>query len=275
MFRKAFMMQKQKGANVLGYASVPGMRLRPLPLWDLEAASRVQQKLFPERMPQAPGWEFAGLCRPARMLAGDYYDVFALTPGQVGLALGDVAGKGVGPALVMASLHALIRSRLALYGGDLPRLMHELNQYLFASLPEDMFVTLFLGVLDERTGRLRYVNAGHGHPILVTAQGQEPARLTTASALLGVLPDAAYAEGEVHLPPGSLLALFSDGVTDAVNEWGQSFQVQRLLEVLSSASSLSAVTVLARVLAAVERFVGVSELRDDLAVLVIRRESPG
>src|SRR6516165_5841808 len=117
-------------------------------------------------MPEAPGWQFAGLCRPARMLAGDYYDVFDLTPGHVGLALGDVAGKGVGPSLVMASLHAMIRSRLAHYCGDLPRLMHELNQYLFASLPEDMFVTLFLGVLDERTGRLRYVNAGHGHPIL-------------------------------------------------------------------------------------------------------------
>ena len=80
---------------------------------DLEAASRVQRKLFPERMPEASGWEFAGLCRPARVLAGDYYDVFDLTPGYVGLALGDVAGKGLGPSLVMAGLHAMIRSRLA------------------------------------------------------------------------------------------------------------------------------------------------------------------
>jgi phosphoserine phosphatase RsbU/P len=238
---------------------------------DLEAASRVQRKLFPERMPEASGWEFAGLCRPARVLAGDYYDIFDLTPGHVGLALGDVAGKGLGPSLVMAGLHAMIRSRLAQYADDLPRFMQELNQYLFASMPDDMFVTLFLAVLDERTGRLRYVNAGHPHPVLVTAKDPQPARLTTAGALLSVLPDVDYAEGAVYLEPGSVLALFSDGITDAVNGEGQSFQEQRIIQILRGAGSAPAATVLSRILAAVDRFVGMSELRDDIAVIVIRR----
>jgi sigma-B regulation protein RsbU (phosphoserine phosphatase) len=273
MFQNVFATQKQEGENAFSDASVQGMRLQPLHLRDLEAASRVQQKLFPERMPEAPGWEFAGLCRPARMLAGDYYDVFDLAPGQVGLALGDVAGKGLGPSLIMASLHAMVRSRLAQYARDLPRLMQELNQYLIASIPDDMFVTLFLGVLDERTGRLSYVNAGHPHPLVVTAEGQTPVRLTTADALLGVLPAVRYAEGQVQLPPGSMLALFSDGITDARDAMGQSFQELRIIELLSGAASFPAATVLARILAAVERFVGVSELRDDMAVLVIRRES--
>ena len=174
MFRNVSASQKTEGENVMGCAPVQGIHSRLLQVRDLEAASRVQQKLFPERMPEVPGWEFAGLCRPARMLAGDYYDVFALTPGHVGLALGDVAGKGLGPSLVMASLHAMVRSRLASYSGALPGLMQELNQYLLRSLPEDMFVTLFLGVLHERSGRLSYVNAGHPHPLLVTAEGQEP-----------------------------------------------------------------------------------------------------
>jgi serine phosphatase RsbU (regulator of sigma subunit) len=244
----------------------------PLQLGDLEAASRVQRKLFPERMPQADGWEFAGLCRPARLLAGDYYDIFDLAPGQVGLALGDVAGKGLGPSLVMASLHAMIRSRLSQSTDALPRLLHELNQYLFASIPDDMFVTLFLAVLDEPTGRLNYVNAGHPHPVLVAANGQG-VRLTTAGPLLGVLPDAAYTSGEVPLQSGSLLAVFSDGVTDALNQNGEAFQTQRIIELLSRAGSSSAATVLSRILTAVEQFVGISELQDDIAAMVIRRKS--
>jgi sigma-B regulation protein RsbU (phosphoserine phosphatase) len=273
MLRNVWLAPNEEDEHGIEYASVHGSRLRPWQRRDLQAARRVQQKLFPERMPQTRGWEFAGVCRPARMLAGDYYDVFDLTPGFVGLALGDVAGKGLGPALVMASLHALIRSRLAHYGRALPLLMHEVNQYLFASIPDDMFVTLFLGVLEERTGRLAYVNAGHPHPVLVTSQGQQVVRLTTAGALLGVLPQIQYTEGEVQLPPGSLLALFSDGIPDAQNERGQRFQEQRILQVLSGASSLPAATVLSRILAAVECFVGVSKLRDDRAVLIVRRES--
>jgi sigma-B regulation protein RsbU (phosphoserine phosphatase) len=261
--------QHADGNNPAGSAS----NEESLQAWDLEAASRVQRKLFPERMPEASGWEFAALCRPARLLAGDYYDIFDLAPGRVGLALGDVAGKGLGPSLVTASLHAMIRGHLPQHAGGLPRLMRELNQYFFSCIPDDMFVTLFLAVLDEETGRLTYVNAGHPHPVLVMAEGQGAVRLPTAGALLGVLPDLAYTAGEVHLQPGSVLALFSDGVIDARNENGETFQEQRIIELLSGAGSLSAAAVLARMLAAVERFVGMSQLRDDIAVMIVRRES--
>jgi len=269
MFQNLCAAQPQDGEDLTQFAS----NQEPLQAWDLEAASRVQQKRFPERMPEAFGWEFAGLCRPARVLAGDYYDIFDVAPGRVGIALGDVAGKGLGPSLVTASLHAVIRSRLSQYSDALPHLMHELNQYLFASIPDDMFVTLFLAVLDEETGRLRYVNAGHPPPLLVTAERDEPVRLATAGALLGVLPDVRYVEGEVSLPPGSLLALFSDGVIDARNEEGDTFQESRIIKLLKGVGTSSAATVLSRILEAVERFATLSELRDDMAMVIIRRES--
>src|SRR5262249_62072222 len=123
-----------------------------------EAAWTAQQNLFPRQLPAAPGWEFAAACRPARAVAGDYYDLFKAAPGRLAVALGDVAGKGLGPALVMAGLHALVRCRLSQMSDRLPALVEELNPYLLGSTPADLFVTLFLAVLDAPTGRLRYVH---------------------------------------------------------------------------------------------------------------------
>jgi phosphoserine phosphatase RsbU/P len=247
---------------------------QPLQLHELEAARQVQQKLFPNQMPMASGWEFAALCRPARILAGDYYDVFDLGSGRIVLAIGDVAGKGLGPSLVMAGLHAMIRSRIYQYVDQLPECMHELNRYLLASTPEDMFVTLFLGVLDTETGRLTFVNAGHPQPILLDLETRQDLHLSQGGALLGVLSGVRYEQGEVYVQPGNLLTLFSDGVADARNEKGERFEELRLLEVLVGACSSPAVALLSGILAAVERFAVCSQ-QDDIALIIIRRHFPG
>lgn len=243
-------------------------------LRDLEAASQVQQKLFTRQMSAAADWEIACHCRPAQVLAGDYYDVFRLRPDQVALALGDVAGKGLGASLVMAGLHAMVRSRLPHYAGTLNQFMKEINQYLMGSTPDGMFVTLFLGVLDERTGRLTFVNAGHPYPILLTSQADEPLRLAKNGLPLGALPEVEYEEGEADLLPGSLLTLFSDGVTDARDQHGERFQEQRLLDVLREERLSPAATVLSRIVAAVERFALLPEPSDDIALMVVRRRVP-
>jgi sigma-B regulation protein RsbU (phosphoserine phosphatase) len=128
---------------------------------DLQQAREVQDCLFPQAVPVHSGWEFAAVCRPARMLAGDYYDLFEVQPGQVTVALGDVMGKGLGAALVMAELHALVRNRFRHGPVDLAGLMEELNDELLISTPPDLFVTLFLGVLNLDTAEFHYVNAGH------------------------------------------------------------------------------------------------------------------
>jgi serine phosphatase RsbU (regulator of sigma subunit) len=145
-------------------------------LRDLENARQVQQNLFPRGLPCVPGREFAGLCKPARRVAGDYYDLFELGSGQVVVALGDVAVKGLGSALVMAGLHAVVRCRLRQFVDDLARLVEELNGYLLTATAADVFVSLFLAVLDTGTGQLRYVNAGHPPPIALRAAEDEPTR---------------------------------------------------------------------------------------------------
>src|SRR5262249_46485903 len=128
-------------------------------LAEFAEAQSVQQGLFPRVMPRGAGWEFAAVYRPARQLGGDYCDVFAVAPGVVAVSVGDVSGKGLGPALVMAHLHALVRAKLSSLPTCLAELAAELNRFLLAVLPEGMFVTLFLGLLETETGRLQYINA--------------------------------------------------------------------------------------------------------------------
>jgi sigma-B regulation protein RsbU (phosphoserine phosphatase) len=209
----------------------------------------------------------------ARAVAGDYYDLFEAAPGQVTVALGDVSGKGLGPALIMASLHALVRSRLPHRLADLSGLVAELDRYLRAVTPEAMFVTLFLGVLDVGSGRLRYVNAGHPAPFLVAGQGREPRRLSVGGTVLGILPGAHWDEGTADLGRGSVLALFSDGISDAENGSGKRFGVGRIATVVRASGALPAAAVLKRLLEAVTRFIGPAEPMDDLSLVVLRPTS--
>jgi sigma-B regulation protein RsbU (phosphoserine phosphatase) len=232
----------------------------------------VQQHLFPRHLPRVPGWDWAAVCRPARTVAGDYHDLFEVAPGQVAVALGDVSGKGLGPALIMASLHALVRSRLPHRLADLPGLVTEIDRYLLTVTPDDLFVTLFLGVLDVRTGRLRYVNAGHPAPFVVHERNGEAERLSAGGTVLGILPGSSYKEGEVSLRGGSVLALFSDGVSEAGSGGGQ-FGEARVEAVLHAAGTWPAAAILRRLLEEVADFTEPAESADDLSLVVIRRAS--
>jgi len=240
---------------------------------ELEIARQVQQNLFPPRLPRVTGWDFAALCRPAREVGGDYYDLFEIGPGRVALALGDVSGKGFGPALLMASAHALIRSRLGRDAGDLPGLAGELNEHLLRSSSPGMFLTLFVGVLDARDGGLRYVNAGHVPPMLLDVTGAAPRRLETGGTVVGILPDAAFEEGWAELAAGSLLALFSDGVTEAEDEGGGMFEEARTAAVLGRGRSLPAAAVVESMLGAVDAFAAGREQSDDISIIVVKREA--
>jgi sigma-B regulation protein RsbU (phosphoserine phosphatase) len=249
----------------------PGRNGPGPPSHDLDTARRVQQHLFPRNLPRVPGWDWAGLCRPARAVAGDYYDLFEAAPGLVAVAEGDVSGKGLGPALIMASLHALVRSRLPYRLGDLPGLVADLDAYLRAVTPDDMFVSLFLGVLDVGTGRLRYVNAGHPPPVLVGGPPGEPLRLPVGGPILGILPGVTWNEGAAVLEPGSLLALFSDGIPESRRDDGEPFGEERLVGLLRRAGRGPATAVVGRLLATVAHFTGWTEPADDQSLVVVRR----
>jgi sigma-B regulation protein RsbU (phosphoserine phosphatase) len=239
---------------------------------DLDEARKVQQQLLPRELPCLPDWDLAAACRPARVVSGDYCDVLDLPGGQVAVALGDVAGKGFGPALVMAGLRALAHAWLPHRTADLPGLLRELNAYLLATTPDDMFVTLFLAVLDLSAGRLRYVNAGHVPPLVLAGPGVEPLPLPASGLVLGVLPDVAFEECRVRLKPGSLLAVFSDGVTDATDRAGQMFHQRRVVEALRQGWGGTARHTLAHLLQAVEAFAQGLEQADDVSAILLRRQ---
>jgi sigma-B regulation protein RsbU (phosphoserine phosphatase) len=238
---------------------------------DLDEARRVQQQLLPRAIQPPPGWDIAAAYRPARIVSGDYCDVIDLGEGQIAFAIGDVSGKGLGPALVMAGLRAWIHARLPQSTASFAELMQELNLYLLATTPDDMFVTLFLAVLDVCTGRFRYVNAGHIPPLLLAGLDADPMRFTASGPVLGILPDVTFEAHDIGIKPGSLLAVFSDGITEAVNTAGKMFHERRAVEVLREGLAKSATHTLTHLLQAVESFTLRTEQADDISIILLQR----
>jgi len=234
----------------------------------------VQRNLFPRELPQIAGWQVAAVCRPARSVAGDYYDVLLAADGALGVALGDVSGKGVGASLLSAGLHAVIRSRLPVAGCDLAQLLADLNTHLLESSAAEMFATIVVARVDASEGRVTYVNAGHPPPLLVTGGGTR--WLDEGGPLAGVVPDARYVPGEVRMQPGDLFVIYSDGVTEAERSQGvppELFGDRRLLETLVAARDASAAQALDAVLQAVDRWSGPGEPADDISVIVVKRQA--
>jgi sigma-B regulation protein RsbU (phosphoserine phosphatase) len=238
---------------------------------DLEIARRVQQGLFPRELPQIAGWECAATCRPARAVGGDYYDLFEVAPGQVAVALGDVSGKGLGASLLTASLHAVVRSRMPQGSGNPGAMMAEINKHLVDSTPPEIFATLFVGVLDVESGRLRYASGGHPPPFVLRAASGNAVPLAVGGTLVGMLEGVHFPEGEALLEPGDVLVIYSDGVTEATDQGQAMLEEAGLLCALAGARGLDAQSTLERLIEAVDGFVAGAEQADDISVIVIRR----
>ncbi|HKQ57351.1 MAG TPA: SpoIIE family protein phosphatase [Candidatus Eisenbacteria bacterium] len=236
---------------------------------DVEIARQVQSNLFPRELPQIPGWEVAAVCLPARSVAGDYYDVVTTAGDELGVALGDVSGKGVGASLLSAGVHAMVRSRLPARACDLGVLLQDLNAHLLESSADDMFATVVVARISPADGRLVYVNGGHPPPLVMTTGGAR--WLNDGGPLVGVLPKARYVPGESRLEPGDLLMIYSDGVTEAERPGGEMFGEERLLAAMKGARGASAPEAMAALLRAVEEFTGGAEQADDISIVVVRR----
>ena len=237
--------------------------------FDLEYARQVQECLFPRKVPRIPGWDMAALCRPARHVSGDYCDLFLVAPGRLAVGIGDVAGKGLGAGLVMAGLHALVRCCLRRQLHCLPCFFEGLNRYLLSATPEDLFVSLFLGVVELETGRMQYVNAGHPPPLVFAGEQRPPKRLGDGGPVLGILPSVEFAEGSAVLEPGSLLFLFTDGLTESWDEDGRMFGETGVVQVVRSLGSTCAGHLNRAVVKAIEAFCPCADGRDDLAVIAL------
>jgi serine phosphatase RsbU (regulator of sigma subunit) len=232
---------------------------------ELRVAQLIQQQFLPRRLPTLLGWTFAAHYQPAREVGGDFYDVTALPGGLIGLAVGDVAGKGIPAALLMATTHSVLRAeahRLISPGAVLARV----NAQLVHEMPPGMFVTCFYLVLDPLNGRLRYANAGHCLPYQRTHTGV--VELRARGMPLGLMSGMVYEEHDTRLAPGDTLLLHSDGLAEAHNEDGEMFGFPRLQRLV--AHHQAGEPLIASLLAELDQFIS-CEHDDDITLLTLTR----
>ncbi len=235
---------------------------------ELEAGRSVQQALQPEESPAVPGWEFWLYTRSANEVGGDLLDFIRIAPRQFGLAIGDVSGKGLPAALLMAKLQATLR---ALVGNSisLDRLADRINKIYYRDTQANTFASLlYLELLSDQND-IRYVNAGHMPPI-VSIDGRLK-ELAKGDPALGIMVDTNYREQKLQLKPGDMLFLYSDGLTDARDDTGHFFEDRRIFEILQSLTDRPARSIGEKILDVINRFERNSRITDDLSIAVIKR----
>jgi serine phosphatase RsbU (regulator of sigma subunit) len=235
---------------------------------DLSQAAEIQGRMLPERAPVVPGADLAGFNAACRTVGGDYYDFFPYADGRVGLALGDVSGKGMPASLMMMALHARVQV-LAEDPGHLAAFMTRLNKATCANCPSNRFITFFFCVLNTATGELTFANAGHNPPIVVRASGAAE-MLEGGGPVLGILPVARYSEQCTGLNQGDMLVLYSDGVTEAndieQNEYGE----ERFIEVLRQHRAEPASAIVEAVTKSLAEFAAGAPQADDITLVVAK-----
>jgi serine phosphatase RsbU (regulator of sigma subunit) len=235
---------------------------------DMRVAAEIQTRLLPSGAPAVPGYGLVGSNKPCRTVGGDYYD-FMLEGGQLLLALGDVAGKGTGAALMMTVLRASVRGHWC----EMPcsEAIGRINRIICQNVPDGKYITFFMARLDPATGTLTYVNAGHNPPLLVRADGSLD-RLEEGGMVLGMFDSVPYEDGHVEMRPGDVLLIFSDGITETWNAQDEEFGEDGLAKVAVDGRSLGASAMQARVLDELERFAAGAKATDDRTLIVLKRE---
>jgi sigma-B regulation protein RsbU (phosphoserine phosphatase) len=237
---------------------------------ELEIAREVQEDLFPQRFPVVPGLEYWGQCRPAREVGGDYYDFLELPGGRFGVAIGDVSGKGVGAALMMASLEASLRA-LASVVNDPAELMERVSSLVYQASSANRYATLFYGQYDPSSRCLLYVNAGHNPPVVLRSCGGalHVFRLETGGPVIGLLRHN-YERGVFSHEAGDLLVLFTDGVSESMNARFEEWSEERLIEFAKTCYGVPPAEALRRILSAAQAFAAGASQHDDMTLVVLR-----
>jgi sigma-B regulation protein RsbU (phosphoserine phosphatase) len=262
---------------------------------ELEIAQEVQAQLFPQGMTDLRTLELYGVCRPARIVSGDYYDFLPYGSDQVGVAVGDISGKGISAALLMATIHSAVRAyeqeqliavtpgRTAVQtarAGSVSLAIHNsppqspsqvlwlLNRQLYKTTQPEKYATLFLGFYDGQAHQLTYSNAGHLPPIILGEDGSVR-RLETGGTVVGLFDNVEYDESTIQLYPGDIFIAFSDGITEPENEFGE-FGEARLIETIETQRNLPLDRITDNVIAAVQDWIGSSEQPDDITLVLAR-----
>jgi sigma-B regulation protein RsbU (phosphoserine phosphatase) len=244
---------------------------------ELALAAEVQQRLLPACPPQGTAMEVAGFCEPARGVGGDYYDFINFDNYELGLAIADVAGKGMPAALLMSTVQATLRSLTARNGttvshsNELSSIVGKLNRLLFNSTNGEHYVTFFYATFDQRTQLLTYVNAGHNPPLYLKAEPEPKFReLTSGGLVAGAFEHAAYEQETVQMSRDDLLFLYTDGLSEALNQEGEEFGASRIMETLKSIATLSVDQIRDELVKRVKEWCTGMSLYDDLTFVVMK-----
>ncbi len=239
---------------------------------ELEIAREVQQRLFPQEYPPIAGLEYAGACRPALGVGGDYYDFILLSKNELGIAIGDVSGKGIAAALLMATLRAFLRGQTVQRTTDLTALMANLNRLVYESSDSNRYATFFYAEFDAASRTMNYVNAGHNPPMIFRWRNGAPEvfRLDIGGMVIGLIEDCEYSQGRVELEPGDVFVAYTDGISEARNaadeEWGE----DRMKNSVLANQSVAAPNLIERMMASADEFVAGAPQHDDMTIIVVR-----
>ncbi len=235
---------------------------------ELEIANEVQCRLFPQLRPPIQSLDYCGRCFPARAVGGDYYDFLDLGPDRFGLVIGDVSGKGIAAALLMANLQANLRSQCSIAQDCLENILRAVNQFFSQNTPDGAFATLFFADYHVPTGRLRYINCGHP-PALILRRDDSIDRLDATATVLGIFKKWDCELGEQTIHPGDTLVLYTDGITESFNDSRDEYGEARLIESLRRHSAQPSQSLLQNIVADVRQF-SPNEQHDDITLIIAK-----
>jgi serine phosphatase RsbU (regulator of sigma subunit) len=240
---------------------------------ELKLAGNIQASLLPFSFPGLPGWQFAVTLDPAGETSGDFFDIIPLEDGRIGFLIADVLDKGLGPALYMTLSRTLIRTYATEFDLEPDLVFFATNERILKDTRANLFVTVFLGVIDLNTGEMTYSNAGHNPPYLASIQnGCEPVPLEKTGVPIGIDEESTWRRETVQILPGDVLVMYTDGVPDAMNETGDFFKSSSLVEVIKENLGQSAEVLQKSILDKVYAFVGEAPPFDDITLMVLVRD---
>lgn len=239
---------------------------------ELELAGSLQATFFPSEPANIPGWQLSVVLKPARETSGDYYDIYSLPNGRLGILIADVVDKGAAAALYMALSWTLIRTYAQDYPSQPDSVLSAVNQRIISDTDATRFLTVFYGILDPASGRLIYCNAGHNPPILLrSGKKVTEERLSNTGVPLGLFEDETWKHAEVQLDPGDMLVLYTDGVTEAQSSEDEFFDLHRLIASAKANLGREAKDVQQAILADIDQFMDGAPQLDDIAMVVVVR----
>jgi sigma-B regulation protein RsbU (phosphoserine phosphatase) len=236
----------------------------------MEIARTIQMNLLPKVYPDLDGYEISAMSLPAKQVGGDYYDFIRLPDGRMVLAIADVSGKGVPAAILTATTRSYLQSETQHPSHTLAEIIESINRMVHRDVTNDMYVTMAIVALDEPSGKVQYVNAGHSHPILMDRSGGID-QLDRGGVFLGIMPEANYDIGSAQLGHGDLLVLDTDGVTDIHSPSGEPFGIDRLLRLLKDNRHLRAEEIRNIVYQSCLAHRGEADQFDDFTLIVLKR----